>query len=166
MIISIVVAVSENGVIGKDNKLIWHLPVDLKFFKDKTSGHHIIMGRKTHESVGRPLPNRVNIVISRSADYIAEGCIVVHSIKEAIGAVVDDSEVFICGGAEIYKEALDVADRMYLTRVHHEFEGDTFFPDFDSRIWIEKERIRMEPDEKNKYACSFITYEALSNLKF
>jgi len=166
MIISIVVAVSENGVIGKDNKLIWHLPVDLKFFKDKTSGHHIIMGRKTYESVGRPLPNRVNIVISRSADYIAEGCIVVHSIKEAIGAVVDDSEVFICGGAEIYKEALDVADRMYLTRVHHEFEGDTFFPDFDSRIWIEKERIRMEPDEKNKYACSFITYEALSNLKF
>jgi len=124
------------------------------------------MGRKTYESVGRPLPNRVNIVISRSADYIAEGCIVVHSIKEAIGAVVDDSEVFICGGAEIYKEALDVADRMYLTRVHHEFEGDTFFPDFDSRIWIEKERIRMEPDEKNKYACSFITYEALSNLKF
>ena len=126
MIISIVVAVSENGVIGKDNKLIWHLPVDLKFFKDKTSGHHIIMGRKTYESVGRPLPNRVNIVISRSADYIAEGCIVVNSIKEAIGAVVDDSEVFICGGAEIYKEALDVADRMYLTRVHHEFEGDTF----------------------------------------
>ncbi|HIA35922.1 MAG TPA: dihydrofolate reductase, partial [Flavobacteriales bacterium] len=118
MIKSILVAVSENGVIGKDNNLVWHLPVDLKFFKEKTSGHHIIMGRKTHESVGRPLPNRVNIVISRSADYTADGCIVVQSLKEAIDTVVDDSEAFICGGAEIYKQALDVADRMYLTRVH------------------------------------------------
>jgi dihydrofolate reductase len=163
MIKSILVAVSENGVIGKDNNLVWHLPVDLKFFKEKTSGHHIIMGRKTHESVGRPLPNRVNIVISRSADYKADGCIVVQSLKEAIDTVVDDSEAFICGGAEIYKQALDVADRMYLTRVHNEFEGDTFFPEFDTKVWIEKERVRVDPDEKNKYSCSFITYERLGN---
>ncbi len=163
MIKSIIVAVSENGVIGKDNKLIWHLPVDLKFFKEKTTGHHIIMGRKTYESVGRPLPNRVNIVISRSVNYSADGCIVVNSLQEALGVVVDDSEAFICGGAEIYKQALDVADRMYFTQVHSEFEGDTFFPEFDSNIWVEAERKRLEPDEKNEYACSFIIYERLSN---
>ena len=155
MIKSILVAVSENGVIGKDNNLVWHLPVDLKFFKEKTSGHHIIMGRKTHESVGRPLPNRVNIVISRSADYKADGCIVVQSLKEAIDTVVDDSEAFICGGAEIYKQALDVADRMYLTRVHNEFEGDTFFPEFDTKVWIEKERVRVDPDEKKQIFLFF-----------
>jgi len=163
MILSIIAAVSENDVIGKDNKLIWHLPVDLRFFKEKTLGHHVIMGRKTFESVGRPLPNRVNIVISRSEGFTADGCLVVHSLKDAIENVVDDSEAFICGGAEIYKQALQIADMMYLTRVHHKFEGDTFFPEFDSKVWLENERKRFNPDEKNKYACSFITYKRLSN---
>lgn len=159
MTIAIIVAVSEDGVIGNDNKLIWHLPLDLQHFKTMTYNHHVIMGRKTYDSIGKPLPNRANIVISRQSDLEIEGCLVAGSLREALDMVKDDDQPFICGGAEIYKEALGVADIMYLTRVHASFEGDTRFPELDESVWIEKSRLNVEPDNANKYAFSIITYE-------
>ena len=159
MIITIIVAVSENGVIGNDNKLIWNLPLDLKHFKAMTYGHHVIMGRKTYDSIGEPLPNRTNIVISRQSDLEIEGCLCAGSLDEALAMVKDDDNPFICGGAEIYKEALAVANRMYLTRVHAEFEGDTHFPEFDESVWIQKSKLDVKADEANKHAFSIITYE-------
>ena len=140
MIVSIIVAVSENNVIGKDNSLIWHLPADMKFFKEKTTGHCIITGRKNYESIPekfRPLPNRTNIVITRQKNYIAPGAIVVGSLEEAfeknlqIGA--DADEVFIIGGAEIFKQSMHLVDKLYITRIHHNFDGDVFFPDIDPK---------------------------------
>ncbi|MBL4752444.1 MAG: dihydrofolate reductase [Flavobacteriales bacterium] len=159
MKVAIIVAVSENGVIGNDNKLIWHLPLDLKHFKSMTDGHHVIMGRKTFDSIRKPLPNRTNIVISRQADLEIEGCLVAGSLSEALSMVKNDDLPFICGGAAIYKEALNIADYLYLTRVHASFEGDTHFPEFDETVWIEKNRLDVEPDAKNKYPFSIITYE-------
>src|SRR6201996_5416501 len=125
MTVSIVVAISENHVIGKDNKLLWHLPADLKHFKEITTGHTVIMGRKTYESVGKPLPNRRNIIITRQNIKIA-GCEVVNSIDSAIALCKDEEEVFIVGGSEIYKMAMPVTGRIYLTLVHREFEADSF----------------------------------------
>ena len=159
MTISIIVAVSDNGVIGNDNKLIWHLPLDLEHFKSMTYDHHVIMGRKTYDSIGKPLPNRTNIVISRQAGLEIEGCRVAGSLDEALSMVEDDDNPFICGGAAIYKEALNIADNMYLTRVHASFEGDTRFPEFDETVWVEKNRLNVEPDSKNKYAFTIFTYE-------
>lgn len=160
MIISLISAISENGVIGKDNDLPWHLPADLQHFKKKTTGHTIIMGRKTFESVGKPLPNRVNIVISRQPDYLAKGCIMASSLEKAIDMTPDNKdEVFICGGAAVYKHGLQLADRLYITRVHQNVEGDTFFPELDLAKWKETEREYHEPDEKNHSAYSFITYD-------
>jgi len=158
-IITIIVAVSENGVIGNDNKLIWHLPGDLEHFKAMTSGHHIIMGRKTYESVGRPLPNRTNIVISRQKELEIEGCLVAGSLEEALALVKDDDQPFICGGTEIYKEALGLANKMLLTRVHASFDGDTSFPEFDETVWIERNTLKVEADSANEHAFSIITYE-------
>ena len=137
MTISIIAAVSENGVIGSKNKLPWHLPADLKHFKDLTIGHHVIMGRKTYESVGKPLPNRTTIIITRQSDFLADGCIIVNSLEAAIHAVRNDKEPFICGGAEIYKTALKIAGKMYLTKIHKDFEGDAFFPEIDLMQWEE-----------------------------
>ena len=159
MTISIITAVSENNVIGLDNKLPWHLPADLKHFKSTTMGHHIIMGRKTFESFGKPLPDRVNIIITRQRDFKAGDCIVVHSLEEAIRAVKNDDEPFICGGAAIYKEALQIANKMYLTRIHGSFEGDTFFPEFDQSSWKEIQREEFEPDERNPHRYSFSVFE-------
>ena len=158
MIVSAVVAISENHVIGKDNKLLWYLPKDLKHFKEITSGHTVIMGRKTYDSVGKPLPNRRNIIITRQPITI-EGCEVVNSVEAALDLVKDKHEVFIVGGAEIYKLAMPLTDRIYLTIVHAEFEGDTFFPEIDERIWKEVSRQDHEADEKNSLAFSFITLE-------
>lgn len=151
--LSAIVAASENNVIGKDNGLLWHLPDDLKHFKRTTKGHHIIAGRKTFESQGKPLPHRTNIVITRDPDYKAEGCIVVHSLEEALRAVRDDDEPFIIGGEQIYREALPKVDRIYLTRVHAEFEGDACFPELDREQW--KEGSREFHDRDEKHACSF-----------
>ena len=139
MKISIVVAVAEKNVIGAKNKLPWYLSADLRRFKELTSGHHIIMGRKTYESIGKPLPNRTNIVITRNKNYKAEGCIVAHSLEEALKAAKEnkETEAFIIGGAEIFKEALPIADKIYLTKIHKNFEGDTFFPTIDNNHWIE-----------------------------
>ena len=156
--VSIVVAIAQNNAIGKDNKLLWHLPKDLKHFKDITSGHTIIMGRKTYESVGKPLPNRRNIIITRKNISI-DGCEVVNSIDQALKLSASEDEIFIVGGAEIYNQALSLTDRIYLTIVHHEFDGDTYFPDIKDDIWKETERQDHEPDEKHLFPYSFITLD-------
>ena len=159
--IALVVAMAENRVIGKDNQLIWRLPADLKFFKNLTTGHPIIMGRKTFESIGKPLPNRTNIVITRQQDFEAEGCLVAHSLSEALMMAQQmDSDIFVIGGAEIYKQAMFLADTIYLTEVHHEFEGDTFFPEIDTLLWIETDRKEHQADEKNPYDYAFVTLKA------
>jgi len=165
MKVSLIVAVSENGVIGKDNDLIWHLPKDMKFFKETTQGHHVIMGRKNFESIPhkfRPLPNRTNVIITRQSDYKAEGCLVVNSLEESIEIAKQngDTEPFIIGGGQIYKIALEqnLVDRIYLTRIHHAFEGDTFFPELNSD-WEEVKREDCYADEKNKHNYSFIVLE-------
>ena len=157
--LSIIVAVSENNVIGKDNDLIWHLPRDLKHFKDTTTGHYIIMGRKTFESNGRPLPNRTNVIITRDKNYTAEGCIVVHSLEEAIKRAENDSEPFIIGGGKIYEQALPLVDRIYLTQIHHSFEGDTYFPELDMNEWVVTDKRDFEPDEKNRYPFSILVLD-------
>ncbi len=158
MPISIIVAASQNNVIGKDNQLIWRLSADLKRFKALTTGHHIIMGRKTFDSIGKPLPNRTSIIITRQADYKAEGCIVVNSLEEALEKVPVDQEAFIIGGGTIYSEAIDKADKLYLTRVQNKFDGDTFFPKLDFKFWESVKREDHMPDAKNEHAYSFIDY--------
>jgi dihydrofolate reductase len=158
MTVTIVVAISENHVIGKDNKLLWHLPNDLKHFKEITTGHTVIMGRKTYESVGKPLPRRRNIIITRQ-DIKIEGCEVVNSIEAALALCKAEQEVFIVGGAEIYKLSLHLTDRIYLTIVHKEFEGDSFFPEIDKKVWKEVSREDHQPDAKNSLPYSFITLE-------
>ena len=165
MKVSLIVAVSENGVIGKDNDLIWNLPKDMKFFKETTMGHHVIMGRKNFESIPhkfKPLPNRTNIVITRQSDYKAEGSIVVNSVEDAleIAKANGDLEPFIIGGGQIYKIALEknLVDRIYLTRIHYSFDGDTFFPELNSD-WKEINREDCFKDERNKYDYSFIVLE-------
>ncbi len=158
MTVTIVVAISENHAIGKDNKLLWYLPNDLKHFKEITTGHTVIMGRKTYESVGRPLPKRRNIIITRQ-EIAIEGCEVVNSIEAALALCANEEEVFIVGGAEIYKQALKLTDRIYLTIVHKEFEADSFFPEISKEEWKEVYREDHQPDEKNLIPYSFITYE-------
>ncbi len=156
--ITIIAAIAENNALGKDNQLIWHIPADLKRFKKVTSNHHVIMGRKTFESLGKPLPNRTNIIITRNPNYKAEGCVVVNSLQQAIEAAKDDENPFILGGAEIYKQAIEIADKLDLTFVHHQFEADAFFPKIDTTIWKETSRENFKADEKNKYNFSFVTY--------
>lgn len=158
MTISIIVAIGENNAIGKNNQLLWHMPADLKHFKNKTAGHSIIMGRRTFDSVGKPLPNRRNIVVTRQ-DITIPGCEVVKSIDEGIALCKDEDEVFIGGGAEIYREAMDKTDRIYLTIIHKMFDADTFFPLIDFTQWKETEHEDHQPDEKNKIPYSFITLE-------
>jgi dihydrofolate reductase len=160
MIKSIIVAVSENSVIGKDNKLIWHLPADLKFFKFLTLGHCIIMGRKTFDSIGKALPGRTSLIITRNKSYHApEGCIVCHSLKEALELAkeIRETEAFIIGGSEIFNEATGLADKIYYTEVKEKFEGDTFF-ELDKSKWKEVKREEHSKDEKNKYDFAFVEY--------
>ncbi len=158
--LTIIVAAAENNAIGKDNKLIWHLSDDLKRFKSLTNGHHIIMGRKTFESFPKPLPNRTHIVITRQNDYKApEGVIVVNSLEDAISAAKSDPQPFIIGGGEIYKQALLIADKIELTRVHENFEADAFFPEIDTSTWKEISNTLHSKDENHNYEFSFLTYE-------
>ena len=133
--IVMIAAASENNVLGKDNQLVWHLPDDFKRFKQLTTGHYIIMGRKTFESFPKPLPNRTHVVITRQENYQPEGCIVVNSIQKAIAAVPENEDAFIIGGGEIYKQSIALADKIELTRVHTTLEGDAFFPEIDQTIW-------------------------------
>ncbi len=159
-VVSLIAAVSDNGVIGRDNDLPWHLPADLKRFKSLTTGHHMIMGRRTWDSIGcRPLPGRPTIVVTRDRAYPAQRAKVAHSIPQALDLVGEDDEVFIAGGEAIYRLALPVADRIHLTRVHAEFEGDTRFPEIDDREWQVVHEERHEADEKNQFACTFLVYE-------
>ncbi|MEA3317107.1 MAG: dihydrofolate reductase [Bacteroidota bacterium] len=157
--ISIIVAVAQNNVIGKNNQLLWHIPRDMKHFRETTTGHNIISGRKTFESFGKPLPKRTNIIITRNKEYTQEGCVIVNSLEEAINHAKNDSEIFIIGGGEIYKQALEIADRIYLTQVHHSFDGDTFFPEINKTKWKEIKKEYFEADDKNKYPISIITFD-------
>ena len=160
MQISIIVAFAHNNVIGKDNQLIWHLPADLKYFKNLTTNHHIVMGRKTFDSIGKPLPNRVSVVITRDKNYIGqEGVIVKHSVQEAIDFCKEQDEIFIIGGAEIYKQSIEHATKLYVTYIDEKFEGDAFFPSIDASQWKRVSSEKHEPDEKNKHHYSFDVYE-------
>ena len=156
MKISIIVAMAANGVIGRENQLPWHLPADLKHFKQMTMGKPILMGRKTWESIGRPLPGRTNIVITRDSTYSAAGCEVVNSIDAAITAAGEQDEVMVIGGAELYRQVLPDTDTIYLTRIHEAFEGDSRFPEIRNTEWHQVERVDHEADEKNSHDYSFI----------
>ena len=156
--ISIIAAMDENRLIGSNNDLPWHLPADLQRVKQLTTGHSIILGRKNYESIGRPLPGRKNIVITRNPDFEAPGCVVVNSIEAALEAAAGD-DVFIFGGARIYEQMFDLAERMYLTKIHATFKGDTWFPEYDSTDWQEIEHQDFNADQKNPYDYSFITLE-------
>ena len=156
--ITIIAAIAENNALGKDNQLIWHLPADLKRFKQVTLNHHIIMGRKTFESLGKPLPNRTSIIITRNKDYKVADCIVVNSLNKALEAAEKDENPYILGGAEIYKQAIKIADKLDLTFIHHTFNADAFFPTIDPSIWKETSREDFKADENNKYNYSFVTY--------
>ena len=165
MKVSLIVAVANNGVIGKDNDLIWHLPKDMGFFKETTLGHHVIMGRKNFESIPerfRPLANRTNVIITRNSDYKAEGCVVVNSVEQALEVAKQNGDIqpFIIGGGQIYKLALEnnLVDKIYLTKVHHTFDGDTFFPELNNE-WKEVNKTVNKADEKHAYDYDFITLE-------
>lgn len=159
MIVSQIAAMSENHVIGKDNQLLWHMPNDFRHFKNTTAGHTVIMGRKTFDSIGnKPLPKRRNIIITRQ-NISAEGCEVVHSIGDALALCKNEDEVFIVGGAEIYRQSLPVTNRIYLTIIHHNFDGDSFFPEISENEWKEVSHQDHPADEKHAFTYSFITYE-------
>ncbi|WP_372752377.1 dihydrofolate reductase [Mariniflexile sp.] len=158
--LTIIVAAAENDAIGKDNKLIWHISDDLKHFKNLTNGHHIIMGRKTFESFPKPLPNRTHVVITRNSNYkVPEGVILVNSLEAAIKACENDEQPFVIGGGEIYKQAISIADKIELTRVHESFDADTFFPKIDTTVWKQTANVFNKKDEKNQFDYSFLTYE-------
>jgi dihydrofolate reductase len=160
--VTIVVAIGKNRGIGSNNQMLWHLPKDLKHFKEITSGHPVIMGRKTFESIGKPLPNRTNIVISRKSDWFEEGVLIVGSIKEAIKfAKKIDEDIFIIGGGNIYMQTMDMADKIELTTVDAHIEADTFFPEIDEKIWKKVSQVCHEKDEKNPYDFCFETYERI-----
>tara|TARA_R110001632_G_scaffold6324_4_gene25801 strand:- start:16433 stop:16921 length:489 start_codon:yes stop_codon:yes gene_type:complete len=158
--ITIIAAIGANNELGKNNDLIWHLPADLKRFKKITTGHTIIMGRNTFESIGKPLPNRKSVIITRNKTYHQEGCDVVHSLEQAIALIKDKEAAFIIGGAQIYKETLekDLADQLDITQVHQEFEADVYFPTIDKKVWEQADKEDFSPDEKNNYKYSFLKF--------
>lgn len=158
---SLIVAMTPTRVIGINNSLPWHLPAELQNFRKLTMGHPIIMGRKTYDSIGRPLPGRQNIVITTNRDYKSEGVDVVYSIKEAIQRCKDTDEAFIIGGAKIFEETINIADKLYLTLVHADVKGDVFFPELNMNQWKEIERTSREADEKNIYNYDVIVYEQI-----
>lgn len=167
MKISIIVAASENNVIGRNNDLPWHLPADLKYFKETTMGHCVVMGRKNFESIPpkySPLVGRTNIVITRQKDYKASGAVVVNSIEEAIeySKSQNETECFITGGGEIFRQSIQYCDRIYLTRIHANIEGDVHFPELNEKEWREISRKDVPTDEKNKFPFSFLVYERVS----
>lgn len=162
MKIILVAAHAQNRVIGKNNELVWHLPRDFKHFKEATLGHPIVMGRKTFESLGKPLPKRTSIIITRDRHYQKEGCIVVYSLDEAISEAKKlDEHIYIIGGAEIYKQALPIANLMYLTEVKANPEGDAFFPEFSTKEWKETNRHSFKKDDKNEYDFDIVTWERI-----
>lgn len=163
MTVSIIVAMAENGVIGRDMDLPWHISADLKRFKALTMGHHIVMGRKTFESIGRLLPGRTTVIVTRQPDYQVDGAVIVNSLGAAQAAATDDSELFIIGGGQIYEIALPLADRLHVTRVHTEVDGDTSFPAVDWDQWELVSAERHGADEKNDYDFTFESYQRMPN---
>ena len=157
MLISAIVALSENRAIGKNNQLPWHLPADLKHFKQITMGKAILMGRKTYQSIGRALPGRTNIILTSDKNFQAENCVIIHSIEQALQITQD--ELCVIGGAEIYQQMLPYIQRIYMTVVHHVVDGDTYFPELNPAEWKEIEKTDHEADEKNNYAYRFLLLE-------
>jgi len=163
MITSMIAAVAENGVIGKDGHLAWHLPDDMKYFIETTLGHHVIMGRKNYEAIPtkfRPLKDRTNIIVTRNKSLKSSDCIIVHSLNEALIVAREngEEEVFIIGGSEIYKMGIEFADRLYITEILGEFEGDTFFPEWDKSDWLEISREHHPVDDKHKNSFDYVIY--------
>ena len=156
--ITLIAAVAENNALGKDNQLLWHLPDDFKRFKSVTSGHYIIMGRKTFESFPKPLPNRTHVIITRQKNYTSENCIVVDSLQKAIAICPKNEELFIIGGGEIYSQSIEIADKLDITRVHQTFEADTFFPEIDLNKWKLTATEFHSKDEKHNFDFTFETY--------
>jgi dihydrofolate reductase len=162
--VAIIVAMAEGQVIGVDNRLPWHLPADLKYFKATTLGKPIVMGRKTYESIGRPLPGRRNIVVSSNKDYAIEGVTVVHSIESALAVARDEAlksgmdEVMVIGGAQLYRDCLPLVDRLYVTRIHAEIDGDATFPALDWSLWQQQSREDFAANESGSFAYSFLIY--------
>jgi len=159
MVISIIVAIGNNRVVGINNSLPWKLPADMEHFKQLTMGKPVIMGQKTFESIGKPLPGRTNIILTRDKNFKPEGCTVVYSIEEALAAAKNFEEVMIAGGVSIYAQFLPLADRMYLTLVEGDFAGDAYFPEFDYNDWSETDRVSHSADEKNIHKYTFITLQ-------
>lgn len=157
--ISLIAAMAQNRTIGINNTLPWRLPGELKYFKAVTMGHHILMGRKTYESIGKPLPGRTTVIITRNADYTAEGCTIANSIDAAIHASASDNEIFFVGGAELYSQALAIADRLYLTEIQKNYEGDAHFPAFDYHQWHEVNREKHKTDEPDGLEFHFVVYD-------
>ncbi|MCC2928805.1 dihydrofolate reductase DfrA [Bacillus sp. LBG-1-113] len=160
--ISFIFAMDANRLIGKDNDLPWHLPNDLAYFKKVTSGHSIIMGRKTYESIGRPLPNRKNIVVTSAHDAEFPGCTIVSSIEDVLQIASDTEECFVIGGAQLYTALFPYADRLYMTKIHHQFDGDRYFPEFDESKWKLVSSEQGTKDEKNPYDYEFLVYEKMN----
>jgi len=161
-IISLIWGQDRNRLIGRDNALPWQLPADMAWFRKQTMGKPILMGRKTYESIGRPLPGRTNLILTRQADLQIEGCTIVHSLDEARAAVPEADEIMVMGGAEIYALLFDQAQRLYITEIDAEFEGDAWFPEFDRSRWQAVFSESHQPDEKNIYPCSFTILERKS----
>jgi dihydrofolate reductase len=160
-VISLIVAMARNRVIGANNKIPWRLPNELQLFKRLTMGHHIVMGRKTYESINRLLPGRTTVVVTRQRDYQVPGAVIAHSIGEALRACEDDEECFVIGGADLFRETLPIADRLYLTIVDAEPEGDTFMPEIDTRAWKETSSESFAADEKHAYPYRFTVYDRI-----
>lgn len=156
--ITIIAAVAENNALGKNNDLLWHLPNDFKRFKALTSGHYIIMGRKTFESFPKPLPNRTHVIISGNKNYLSENCIVVDSLDNAIAACPKNEEIFVIGGGQIYKQAISIVDKLDITKVHANFEAEIFFPEIDLDIWKLESEEKNYIDDKHQFDYSFLTY--------
>lgn len=156
--ITFVVAMDRRGGIGFRNKLPWHLPADLRFFRETTTGHVILMGRKTYEAIGRPLPNRTNVVLTRDRTFRPEGVTVLHTVEEAL-RLYGEEELYVIGGAEIFKLLLPLADKLVVTRIDQEFEADTFFPEIGEEQWRITSRVPGITDEQNPYSYEFLTYE-------
>jgi dihydrofolate reductase len=156
--VALIAAIARNRVIGIDNTLPWHLPADLRHFKALTMGHHIVMGRKTYDSIGKPLPGRTSVVVTRNPDYTPAGVIVASSLEAAIAACRGDDEVFVIGGAELYRQAITVADRLYLTEIDAEFTGDAHFPEFDRAQWQEVARETHQQEQPQPLRYHFVEY--------
>lgn len=161
MIISLIVAVDENNLIGKRNSLPWYLPADLKHFREVTMGHHILFGQKTYESIGHPLPGRTNIILTDNPKYKQEECVIVHSPQEAIEYAKNagEEELFICGGAMVYKTFLPLSDRICMTKIHHRFDGDIYFSKIDMKKWKITSKEFHKPDKKDLYKYEFLILE-------